>query len=502
MKSLYAIKKFMGFSAESQDKDILFEDIEIDSRKCKANDVFLARCGSNHNGLDYIDDVIAKGVSLILIDPKANRKEAKKLLENKDVKYFFLTATRSIGRFASWFYGEPSTKLRLIGVTGTNGKSTVAYLVATMLNALNYKCAIFGTLGFGFPGELEQSSNTTLDVVYLNRYLDRYVQKGADHAVLEVSSIGVDQGRIDHLTFSVGAFTNLTRDHLDYHKTMEAYKEAKAAFLRRLNTQKIVINTDDPTGLEFASQKEGCTCYGIDSMTQVSALNGRRCISCEHLSFKDDCFNVSIKTSYGMLENQNVHLLGRFNVSNYLCAVGILQTLKITLKEIGQASAAIRPVTGRMECFSQKGKPRIIVDYAHTPDGVESALRAARNHCENGKIICVLGCGGDRDKGKRPMMAIKSSVFADRVIFTMDNPRSEDPKSIIDDMLRGVSLASNVSVVLDRKEAIAKAFALADENDCVLIAGKGHEDYQILKNKTIHFSDREQACALLGLSCD
>ena len=503
VKSLYAIKKFFGVSTTNEDKAFSYENIELDSRKITSKDIFLVKKGTTSDGLDFIDDVIKKGVSLAIIAPRPDRKAVRDILDKKNINYLFLTNTKPASRFASWFYDNPSKRIRLIGVTGTNGKSTITTLVATMLNAIGFKCAVFGTIGYGFLGNLEKANNTTLDEVYLNRELNKYIALGAEFAALEVSSIGIVQGRIDYLSFSIGAFTNLTRDHLDFHKSMENYKEAKRNFLDRIaNTQHIIVNSDDPVGREFAEAYENCTCYGLEKSVELANLKGRRFVLSKSVSYKDDGFSLTFSSSYGQSELIDVKLLGKFNVSNYLCAVAILQNLNISLKSIKELSKAIKPINGRMECFYKKGKPRIIVDYAHTPDGVESALKAARCHCHDGKIICVIGCGGDRDKGKRPIMAIKSCVFANWVIFTNDNPRTEDPMSIIDDMLLGVEKASNKEVIFDRAEAIKKAFSLAGANDCVLIAGKGHEDYQILKDETIHFSDREQACALLGINCD
>ncbi len=495
-KTLFEIKKKLKKQSLVADKKISFENIEIDSRKVTKDDIFLARKGKNHDALDFLDEVIKKGVKLVILSENYSKKGVQSRFNDKDITFFYIPSTVTEGEFINWFYDYPSKKLRLIGVTGTNGKSTVTHLVATMLDALGFKCAVFGTLGYGFLPNLNKSSNTTLDLVYLCRALDEYQKDGAQFATLEVSSIGVCEGRIDGLSFSCGAFTNLTRDHLDYHETMEDYQNAKESFLDRVNPHKVVINEEDSVGSAYL-RKTGCSVLYTTKKSELKSITSSPFVELKKVTYKENGFIISANASSGILDNVEVNLLGKINVSNFLCAVAILQTLNISLKDISSVVDKIKAIPGRMECYLKEGKPRIIVDYAHTPDGVEKALVACKEHCNSGKVICVVGCGGDRDKGKRPQMAMKASIYSDMAIFTEDNPRTENPLDIIEDMKTGVSLAKNVEIILDRHEAINKAYSLANEKDIILIAGKGHEDYQIFKDKTIHFSDREEAQKLL-----
>ncbi len=501
MKKLKQIVSYLGIRKAVNDVDVL--DLEIDSRKVKDGTAFVALKGTKTNGLKFIKKAQDAGAVAILYE--AENTPEKEDLEGITIPLVKIPKDKSIGKLASWFFDNPSNKIGLIGITGTNGKSTITQLIAQWLSfGFNTKCAVLGTLGFGFLPNLQKSANTTLDAINLQRALNQLVNDGAHYAALEVSSIGFKEGRVDGCNFSGAGFTNLTRDHLDYHHTMENYANAKLGFLKQINPKRIVVNVDNECGVKFSEELQGCVAYSCksDFFSSTNSLLFSRYVWIKSATYKEHSIAMEIESSYGSGKCE-IGLLGGFNVENFACALAELLNLGFPLDKLLATANKLKPIKGRMECFTAEHKPHIVVDYAHTPDGVEQVLRGVRDHHPNGEIWCVLGCGGDRDKGKRPIMAIKASVFADHAVFTSDNPRTEDPAAILKDMENGViAEAHNFICIEDREKAIKYAFEHATENDCVVIAGKGHEDYQIFKDKTIHFSDREVACKLLGVECD
>lgn len=499
MKTLKEIFSFL--QSRKKAPEIQAQDLEVDSRAVKSGDVFVAVKGTKVNGLDYALKAQEQGAVLIVYEN--DNELSDELLEKLAIPALKIPAKKTLADFASWFYDEPSKRLGLIGVTGTNGKSTITQLIAQWFAAIDVKCAVLGTLGFGFLPKLEKSANTTLDCVRLQRSLSSMAEAGARYAALEVSSIGVCEGRIDGCTFAAGGFTNLTRDHLDYHGTMENYAKAKGQFLQMLPQARAVINVDNEQGVKYAEDMSNCVVYSVSKNFTYSSASSiyPHYLWVKSITYRPSSIAMEIESSYGQGRCE-IGLLGHFNVENFACAFALMLALGIPFDKLISSACALKPICGRMECFKAPGKPNIVVDYAHTPDGVEQVLRGVREHHENGRIFCVLGCGGDRDKGKRPIMAIKASVYADVAVFTSDNPRTEDPAAILADMAAGVNEANNVVLIEDRLKAIEYAFTHASENDCVVIAGKGHEDYQIFKDRTIHFSDRETACGLLGVKCD
>ena len=501
MKTLKEIISFAGVRRKVE--DITVTSLELDSRKVEKGTLFIALKGSKVNGLNFMKKAQDSGAVAILHE--ADNVPDEKQLVDITIPVIKLPARKSLGEFCSWFYDEPSKKLGLIGITGTNGKSTITQLIAQWLSdSFSSKCAVLGTLGVGFLPNLKHSANTTLDAVNLQKTLAQMVDKGARYAALEVSSIGVCEGRIAGCHFSAGGFTNLTRDHLDYHKTMENYAKAKEDFLRMVPPSRVVINVDNEQGERYSSILGRCVAFSCspDFFSSTTSLLYNQYVWVKSAVYKPNSIVLEIESSYGSGKCE-ISLLGRFNVENFACALSVLLTMGFPFDKLMETASRLKPIKGRMECFKTEGKPHIVVDYAHTPDGVEQVLRGVREHHPDGKIWCVLGCGGDRDKGKRPIMAIKASVFADNVVFTSDNPRTEDPKKILSDMESGVlTEASNFVSIEDREKAITYAFEHADVKDCIVIAGKGHEDYQIFADKTIHFSDREVAAKLLGVACD
>ena len=498
MRTLKQLIKF--FKAEKniadlyfpQDKDPVFEYLESDSRKVGSKDIFVALCGLHQDGRNFIKKAQEQGASAYIYREEPSAEQ----LDGVSIPGFKLPEKCSLAHLASWFYEAPSKRLKLVGITGTNGKSTVTWMISQLLNSLGCRCAVIGTLGTGFLPHLEKSSNTTPDALALQRTLYDLVKHGARYAAMEVSSIGIDQGRVDECEFAAVAFTNLTRDHLDYHKNMENYYHAKKRLFS--GNEPMAINADDEYGCRLINEIQS-----RDVLTYSVEKNGnfRGGLSVEKVRFCRDGIDLKVKTPTDSGEC-HLPLLGSFNVQNFACAMSVALQLKMDFNALLKAVSALRPVTGRMECFRSEGHPALVVDYAHTPDGVEQVLRAAREHHPQGRIFVVLGCGGDRDRGKRPIMAIKASVFADEAVFTSDNPRSEDPEEILHDMQLGVTQASNCVFITDREKAIRYAFDKAGKDDCVVIAGKGHEDYQIFKDKTVHFSDREIAAKLCGVNLD
>ena len=690
---------------------IVVTGIECDSRRVTKGTIYYAKKGAHYNPFDHIEEIKQKGAVAILIDapedqvsgfpletidadkaaagealkssnyePNTETKDTlsrlkrsgycviNKYQSNQDLAVSDYHATddseeariiaeakmlrivlprgKSLSGLAGFIYGNPSEKLRLIGVTGTNGKSTITNLIAQMLNKCGHKCAVFGTLGYGFVDNLQKSANTTMDAISLQRELASFVEQGADYAVLEVSSIGYCEGRVAGLSFYAGAFSNLSRDHLDYHETMEDYFCSKLNFLRTIPPARLVLNCKNDVGKRYAETISGAyqVNLGLDDVPKSLS----HMLNIKRVSFKPSSLELLINTSEKKTSRTNLNLLGYFNAENYAIALGVLLSMGYDIKHLMRITPELKPITGRMECFSGADKPRLIVDYAHTPDGVEQALKAAQYHNQGeGRIFSIVGCGGDRDSGKRPLMAMKASVYSDYAIFTADNPRSEPLDLIIDDMMmaidsnaaegavrkaedlydnlklfvndlivtkkadklgllspnqlskvksaidgtlltevknsfklieqfeqqenaidgfssEGVFLKAisvfekavaklkevfsfeeyddiriksdksivnveeradyyeahkesfaipamlppasradrNVIIVHDRYQAIRFAFEHANKNDCVVIAGKGHEDYQIFPDKTIHFSDREICCELLGIKQD
>lgn len=477
------------------------DNLQTDSRLCNEKSVFIAIKGTQVNGFDFALTAIENGARCVVV--KEESLNNIDLNKNLGVPIFVLGDDLSLGNFASAFYGDPSRKLKLIGITGTNGKSTITQLIASWLSSLTkLKVGVIGTLGYGYLNNLKKSANTTPDAVALQRILFEMVNDGAEYAVMEVSSIGVAEGRIDGCQFVAGGFTNLTRDHLDYHKSMENYAICKENFLKRIPKGMASINIDDPYGRNFAEVLDSCVQVSLKSnLTPVASSYDNKYVKVNSVIYKRHGISLDVESFRGNLKFE-VSLLGKFNVENIVVALGVLLSLNIPTDRLEKTANVLKPVTGRMECFSKEGKPSIVVDYAHTPDGVEQVLRAVREHHKEGKVWCILGCGGNRDKGKRPIMAIKACVYADNVIFTSDNPRKEDPKQIINDMILGVTSAHNYISILDREDAIKYAFKNANPLDCIVIAGKGHEDYQIFADKTISFSDRKIAASLIGVNCD
>jgi UDP-N-acetylmuramoyl-L-alanyl-D-glutamate--2,6-diaminopimelate ligase len=464
-------------------KDVEISGISYNSKTTKKGDIFVCLVGEHTDGHEYAQMAIENGASALLVERK---------VEGVTVPQVVVDSTRhKIADIADRFYSRPSMGINLIGITGTNGKTTVTHLIQKIFEENNQKCALIGTLGYKLSsnGEYRDAKHTTPQAPELQATLRmiKDVEK-IDNVVMEVSSHALEQNRVGGCRFNGAVLTNLTQDHLDYHITMENYFKAKALLFERLTEGNFaVINLDDNYGERFLSVvPEGVKTYtyGIKNKADIMAkdikfsLNGAEF----KLVISDQEYSV------------NLHMNGMFSVYNVLSAVSASVAMGIDIKVALKALQNVHGVAGRFEVVNKK--PLVIVDYAHTPDGLENVLKSAREITpEDGKLICLFGCGGDRDATKRPKMGAIAQKLSDKIVITSDNPRSEDPQQIITDIIAGLDSVDpdRVTVEPDRGEAIALLKSLAENNDVVVIAGKGHEDYQILKDKTIHFDDREQA---------
>ncbi|MDH2927706.1 UDP-N-acetylmuramoyl-L-alanyl-D-glutamate--2,6-diaminopimelate ligase [Lonepinella koalarum] len=466
--------------------DILVEDMTLDSRSVKSGCLFVAIKGHTVDGRRFIPQAIENGAVAVLADADHLNEHLTVRFENNVsiIAYFDLSA--HLSEIADIFYDSPSQELTLVGVTGTNGKTTIAQLLAQWTQILGHNPAVMGTIGNGLLGQVKPAENTTGSALEVQSSLANFVAQGADFAAIEVSSHGLVQKRIEALHFAVAIFTNLSRDHLDYHGSMQEYANAKKRLFTELVTQQQVINADDQIGAGWLKALPNAVAVSCQADFQPMQKNWLKCTA---VSFNNKGASIEFCSSWGNGKLES-HLIGAFNVSNLLLVLATLLSLGYCLTDLVKTVSQLTGVCGRMEMLHTPHKPTAIVDYAHTPDALEKALQAARIHC-NGKLWCIFGCGGDRDNGKRPLMAKIAEQFADVVIATDDNPRTEEPTKIMADIVAGFEHANAVQIIHDREQAIKTAIQSAVENDVILIAGKGHEDYQIIRKVKHHFSDQE-----------
>lgn len=477
--------------------DIEVTGVALDSRQVKAGDVFMALRGTLVDGREYIDTAIARGAAAVLADGETLGSEERSGIQVITVPGL---AAR-VGEIAARFYRHPTESMYLVGVTGTNGKSTCAFLASQLLARHFGSAAVMGTIGNGVWKDgainLEETGLTTPDPVRLQADYAAFYAQGARAAAMEVSSHSLSQGRVHGLVFDTAVFTNLTRDHLDYHGNMVAYGAAKEKLFGLPKLKRGVINIDDPFGAQMV---ERCKLRGLKVITYGLQAGD---VQVRNLKRLDSGFSVHLITPWGEGELR-APLIGDFNIHNALAVVAAVAAAGMPLADILAAFPDILPVPGRMERVSSDTNAAddvsVLVDYAHTPDALRAALEAARPYCR-GKLWCVFGCGGDRDTGKRAPMGRIAAELADFIVVTSDNPRSEDPQSIIDGILEGIAGSADgerCAVKLDRAEAIFHAISHAAAGDTVLIAGKGHEDYQLIAGEKLHFCDREQAAVALA----
>ncbi len=471
-------------------------EVTASSREARRGSMFLAYPGATRDGRDFIADAIARGASAILYEANSFAWNAGWKVPHIAVDN--LKAHASL--IAGHVYRHPSDALWMVGVTGTNGKTSVSQWVAQALGIAGRNAVVLGTIGNGFIGRLVVSGNTTPDAVDLQRLLREYVNAGANACAMEVSSHGLDQGRVADIKYDVAVFTNLTRDHLDYHGTMEAYGEAKSKLFTARGLKTAVINVDDHFGRTLADRAEQ---RGI-AVTRFACNGGSKFANlfATDLSVTAGGLSFTVRCAPGNSGEARVEsaILGAFNISNLMAVIAVLHASGIALDRAAAIAGQLTPVPGRMQTVdggggrgSASNKPLVVVDYAHTPDALEKALSTvAAIVPDRGRLISVFGCGGDRDRGKRPQMGAISARYADMSIVTSDNPRTEEPRKIIADIEPGLS-GSVYRVVEDRQQAIYEALNEARANDIVVIAGKGHEDYQIIGETKLHFSDVEVA---------
>lgn len=456
--------------------DIDINGVNIDSRQIKPGHLFIALKGTQTDGHTYIGKAIELGAAAILCE------DMPEDLSNGITYIQVKSTTDVVGKAATVFYGNPSEKIKLVGVTGTNGKTTIATLLYNMFRAMGHKCGLLSTVCNYIDGEAVAASHTTPDPIALNALLAKMVEAGCEYVFMECSSHAIDQKRIGGLKFAGGLFTNLTRDHLDYHKTFDNYRDAKKAFFDGLDSDAFAItNADDKNGMVMVQNcKAKVKTYSTRSMADFKA----KLIECHFEGMYLDIDGHEV----------GVQFIGKFNVSNLLAVYGAAIMLGKQPDDILLTLSTLKSVSGRLEPIRSKEGYTAIVDYAHTPDALENVLNAIHEVLDGkGKVITVCGAGGNRDKGKRPLMAQEAAKNSDRVIITSDNPRFEEPQDIINDMLAGLTpqqMKKTLSIV-DRKEAIRTACMMAEKGDVILVAGKGHEDYQEIKGVKHHFDDKE-----------
>ncbi|AZZ90491.1 UDP-N-acetylmuramoyl-L-alanyl-D-glutamate--2,6-diaminopimelate ligase [Hahella sp. KA22] len=464
--------------------DCWVSDIQQDSRKVTSGALFVAAEGVSSNGAQYVEDALARGARAVLLPGTRQH-----VYEKGDVVFIELDNVRPVvGIIAHRFFGQATHRMKVVGVTGTNGKSSVTHYVAQLAEGMGMSAAVVGTLGYGRPNSLKATTHTTPDAVSLHRVLAELRNEGIELVAMEVSSHALDQDRAAGVNFDVAVLTNITRDHLDYHGTLEAYAEAKKRLFLSDSVRWKVFNQDDPYGARWAQELQGpkTLTFSVGKRDKTAAN-----VCAEDVHFDAD--GMSFELDFGATrEPARLALVGEFNLSNALAACAALSALKAEPQAVRQQMARLTPVTGRMQPLHEDKAPTVVVDYAHTPDALEVALKAARRHCP-GRLWCVFGCGGDRDPGKRPLMGAVAAQYADEVVLTDDNPRGEDPESIVAQIVKGVEQGAHFQVVRPRNDAIRFAVEHAAREDVILLAGKGHEDYQEIQGRRMPFSDIEIA---------
>ena len=511
-ETAYSAKSIASFDFHVLDRlGVKINSLVTDSRVVKPGDTFLAYAGEKADGRNYIPQVIAAGAKAILWECEDFVWDPAWKTPNLPVPELRARA----GMIADYVYGHPSQKLWLIGITGTNGKTSCSHWLAQALTALGHKTAVIGTLGTGFPGELEQSANTTPDAVLLHGKIADFLRRGACYVAMEVSSHGIVQGRVNGVTFAVAMLTNLSRDHLDYHGSMETYAAAKAQLFRWPGLKYAVLNLDDAFGAGLLPSLERTDTeiigYGFtEQAAKVRDSEKFRMLRGCNLKASAEGLEFDIEFEAAHLKFKT-EVIGVFNASNLLGVLATLLAGGIPFADAVGALQAARPIAGRMQQIGGGGQPLIVVDYAHTPDAMEKVLSALREilagparaggardakaEAGSGRLFCVFGCGGERDHGKRPLMGEVAARLADEIIITSDNPRSENPDAIIADIAAGAG--ANYRIEKDRSEAIYRAIHDAKKGDVILIAGKGHEAYQEIDGKKLPFSDVEVAKRVL-----
>ncbi|MEX0963622.1 MAG: UDP-N-acetylmuramoyl-L-alanyl-D-glutamate--2,6-diaminopimelate ligase [Pseudohongiellaceae bacterium] len=468
--------------------NVVATGIQMDSRLLCKGDLFLACFGRNHDAREYIEEAIGKGVAAVLAESGGQWQGIRIINEVAVIAVDSLST--KLSEIAARFYGHPSRRLSVIGITGTNGKTSCSQFIAQALANSGFSCGTIGTLGYGVYGALKDTQLTTPDPVFTQMALAEMAQEGIDPVVMEVSSVGLHQKRVEAVKFDTAIFTNLSRDHLDYHESMEAYGNNKKKLFTSEGLSRAIINLDDPYALSvinaIAPSVDVCT-YSIE--------NSMATVHTESLSLNRNGFKARVVTPMGVGTVEG-RLFGFFNVSNLLAVIAALinylpKKVDLNIEQLCTLVSSLSSVDGRMEIIGDCEQVTAVVDYAHTPDGLRSALQGLRDHF-SGNIWCVFGCGGNRDKGKRPIMGEIAESLADKLIIADDNPRNEEGDEIVQHILNGMKRPDQAIVIRDREKAIAYAISHAQAGDVVLVAGKGHETYQDVGGSRLIFSDANQ----------
>jgi UDP-N-acetylmuramoyl-L-alanyl-D-glutamate--2,6-diaminopimelate ligase len=487
-----------GLAKVGSGQDRAVTGLSLDSRSARAGDLFLACSGAQGHGLQYIEQALQAGVAAVVWEPSRRFMELPPPLAEArgSVPAFAIEGLgNQIGVIADRFYGHPSQRLHVIGVTGTDGKTSCSQFLAKCLDGRRGRCGVIGTLGYGLYGELTAPTHTTPDAIRVHRLLAEMADGGARYVVMEVSSHGLEQGRAAGVAFDIAVLTNLSRDHLDYHGDTAAYARAKRRLFEMPGLRMAVLNLDDGFGRELLQTlppsvaRTGYGFHGFDDISTPQVLGSE-------LHLHHDGFSLQVSSPWGSGSVQST-LLGGFNASNVLAVLTVLLVGGLPFDEACSAVQSLSTVPGRMERFGGDGRPTVVVDYAHTPEALRHVLEALRGHVA-GELWCVFGCGGDRDRGKRALMGGVAEQLADRVVVTDDNPRHEDPQAIVADILSGMQEPDRARVLRDRGTAIRAAVEAAAPQDLVLVAGKGHETLQLVGDQRLPFSDREQVRRLVG----
>jgi UDP-N-acetylmuramoyl-L-alanyl-D-glutamate--2,6-diaminopimelate ligase len=470
---------------------VIVSDVTLNSREVTPGALFLACSGKKHHGLEFASQAIAQGAAAVLYEPENVNADA---LPRHSSSVFFGSIPRlghHVGSIADRFFGSPSAAMTIAGITGTNGKTTCSFVLAQALNHCGRPSAYAGTIGYGMPSSLISTTHTTSDAVTVHRQLEELRRLGAENVCMEVTSHALDQGRVNGVRFHTAVFTNLTRDHLDYHGTMEEYGASKALLFAWSGIVARVINIDDEFGAQLAKQPSSAR---LVVTTRKEPPVKTQFVRAASVQAAPSGLVIAIESSWGGGEI-DVPFIGDFNVDNVLTVLATMLAWGVPFAEATNALAKCRAPSGRMEVFGGHDPlPLVVVDYAHTPDALSKALRAARLHCR-GRLSAIFGCGGDRDAGKRPLMGTIAAELADDIVLTDDNPRTEDPRRIVAEIAAGlrtpvVSRATSVRVEHDRKRAITSTLSKAVVGDVIVVAGKGHEDYQIYGTERRPFSDQ------------
>jgi UDP-N-acetylmuramoyl-L-alanyl-D-glutamate--2,6-diaminopimelate ligase len=479
-----------GLAFLTDQDDMPIRGLVLDSRTVVHGDAFIALAGAKQHGLTHLEQAIGKGACAVIFDPAGKgRQLAETLRPGLSTRVPMIAVDNlglKLGELAGRFYGDPSKLMEVIGITGTNGKTSCSQFLSQMLD----DCGIIGTLGWGQWGKLNKTLNTTPDALAIQKILAELIKDKNHTVAMEVSSHGLEQGRVNGVTFKGAVFTNISRDHLDYHGTMEAYVEAKLALLSKPGLAFSVVNLDDAYREQItAAVPESVKLWHFSAKGKTT--DSGECVSAENIGHKPDGIEFDVRWQ-DQLQRVKVPLYGDFNVENVLAVLAVMLAMEVPLKRAVEKLGFLQPVEGRMERFGTKTDPLIFVDYAHTPDALDKVLSSLRKHCKQ-DLWVIFGCGGNRDTGKRPQMGQIAEQWADHVVITDDNPRYENGLDIVNDILAGMEpvRAAKVEVIQNREQAIQQVITNADQNDCIVIAGKGHEQYQESNGVCVPFSDKQ-----------